>query len=334
MAVAAGVWYFTFGANMNSKTLERRGIAALASTRGSLPGFSLAFTYEGYDGVEPRFANIEPIDEQSSSGGGGGRGGSGGGSNHVVVQGVAHLLSAEHMLLLDKFEGAGQAYERFETTFVQGGGDGSGADDDGGPEAHRSSSSSSSSFAVQAYRALPSHAAARPGLPSRRYRQILADGAAENGLPAAYVRALLALPCFECECAGFALPAAPEGAPRVVLEDVRGHGYGGGGGGEAAAAVWVAMGGLVFDVSGGVAGRAMLQNMSGGDSTIYVLKMWATAFGTGVDAAIVEGVVSFERLALEQQGYVAAWARHLAARFPIVALLRPIKITNDTRDDG
>jgi hypothetical protein len=55
------VWYFTFGANMNAKTLASRGISPSQSIVGTLPSYYMAFTYDGYDLVEPRFTNIEPI---------------------------------------------------------------------------------------------------------------------------------------------------------------------------------------------------------------------------------------------------------------------------------
>ena len=61
------VWYFTYGANMNDNTLRSRGISPTLSLPGSLPGFHVAFTYNGYDLVEPRFANIEPIESTNQS---------------------------------------------------------------------------------------------------------------------------------------------------------------------------------------------------------------------------------------------------------------------------
>ena len=61
------VWYFTFGANMNDNTLRSRGLAPSCSLVGSLPGYRMTFTYNGYDLVEPCFANIELMSDASGS---------------------------------------------------------------------------------------------------------------------------------------------------------------------------------------------------------------------------------------------------------------------------
>ena len=143
------VWYFTFGANMHANTLARRGVGTVPeSLTGSLPDYRLAFTYEGYEGCESRFANIEPL------GGGGGVPVQG-----VPVQGVAHRLSQKQMKLLDGFEGEGSAYERIPVTFVAAAAEVDAEASDGGVAAQR--------FEVQAYVAMPSHTAP-PGLPSAR----------------------------------------------------------------------------------------------------------------------------------------------------------------------
>ena len=118
--------------------------------------------------------------------------------------------------------------------------------------------------------------------------------------------------------------------------------------------VWVAMGGLVFDVTTAVRhsgsnictvytrpayapclysifdghqarGRAMLRSMSGGDGTRVVLRMWLAAYGGGAgEAARLEATrtVGVEALPTAQREYVASWAHHLAARYPCVGVLR------------
>lgn len=298
---AQDVWYFTFGANMNAKTLERRGVGTvLQSLAGSLPGYRLAFTFEGYEGCEPRFANIEPL-----------------GEGGVPVQGVAHRLSRKQIKVLDGFEGEGSAYERITVAFVA-----AVVDDDVLGETTRPSAS----FEVQAYVAMPSHSVP-PGLPSKRYVKLLADGAAAHGLAAEYVAAIRAQPSFDC--AGIVMPQPPVGARDVSFAELQQHGY-------REKGVWVAMGGLVFDVTSQAHARAMLRNMSmsGGDGTRFVLRMWHAAYGGG-DAGEAEEVarleaahtVLVEALPIAQREYVASWAQHLVARYPCVGVLRETRAT-------
>ena len=108
------------------------------------------------------------------------------------------------------------------------------------------------------------------------------------------------------DCAGTLMPRAPAAAVEVALEELRRHAYTpprAAAGAEATPVapveaataataavgqtvpVWVAVGGLVFDVSSNVAGRAMLGSMSGGDGTAFVLRMWLAAFGDGPSGA-------------------------------------------------
>ena len=291
----ADVWYFTFGANMNAKTLERRGVGTvLQSLAGSLPDYRLAFTFEGYEGCEPRFANIEPL-----------------GEGGVPVQGVAHRLSRKQMKVLDGFEGEGSAYERITVAFVA-------AADDG--DVLGETTRPSAAFEVQAYVAMPSHTVP-PGLPSKRYVKLLADGAAAHGLAAEYVAAIRAQPSFDCE--GIVMPQPPVGARDVSFAELQQHGYRDKG-------VWVAMGGLVFDVTSQAHARAMLRNMSGGDGTRFVLRMWHAAYGEEAEeVARLEAAhsVLVEALPTAQREYVASWAQHLAARYPCVGVLRETRAT-------
>lgn len=76
---------------MNTSTLRSRGIYPSCSIAGYLQGYELTFTYDGYAGCEPRFANIEKFDVSDES--------------KVNVHGVAHKITAKELELLDEFEG-------------------------------------------------------------------------------------------------------------------------------------------------------------------------------------------------------------------------------------
>ena len=85
------VWYFTFGGNMNRATLARReGISPVQSLPGTLEGYQLAFNTQGFEGCEPRFASIEPLDPERG----------------VRVHGIAHRLRLRELKILDRYEGA------------------------------------------------------------------------------------------------------------------------------------------------------------------------------------------------------------------------------------
>ena len=321
------VWYFTFGGNMNVNTLKRRGIGHVhESVVGSLPGYQLAFTYEGYDGCEPRFANIEEM----PPGGGG-----------VAVQGVAHRLSRAQLAKLDVFEGAGAAYERISVEFVAAEAGSSKEEEEAGFKINRAAPRR---FVVQAYRALPSHTVA-PGLPSKRYVKLLADGAESHGLEPDYVAALRSLETYNCS--GTAMPAwlveamSLDELRSVSLDELQQHAYSpeNATAGAKAKPVWVAMGGLVFDVSAKVSGRAMLRSMSGGDGTAFVRRMWLAAFGEGPGAGLggtwtpkAGQVVRVAELPPEQREYVASWANHLAAHYRCVGVLREAFAAGDAEE--
>ena len=85
------VWYFTFGGNMNRATLARReGISPVQSLPGTLEGYQLVFNTQGFEGCEPRFASIEPLDPERG----------------VRVHGIAHRLRLRELKILDRYEGA------------------------------------------------------------------------------------------------------------------------------------------------------------------------------------------------------------------------------------
>lgn len=92
MSSDAELWYFAYGANMDSRTLvERRKIVPGASHRARLPGFELVFNQRGIPWIEPAFANIRSAENSQ-------------------VHGVAYLLTASQMEVLDALEGGG-AYD-------------------------------------------------------------------------------------------------------------------------------------------------------------------------------------------------------------------------------
>ena len=72
---------------------------------GQLVAHRLVFSYCGY-AAEPRFANIEPMEQSPAA--------TDVSSGSSTCHGVAHLISRGDLLLLDKFEGAGYSYERIE----------------------------------------------------------------------------------------------------------------------------------------------------------------------------------------------------------------------------
>ena len=85
------VWYFTFGGNMNRATLARReGISPVQSLPGTLEGYQLAFNTQGFEGCEPRFASVEPLEPERG----------------VRVHGIAHRLRLRELKILDRYEGA------------------------------------------------------------------------------------------------------------------------------------------------------------------------------------------------------------------------------------
>ena len=118
------------------------------------------------------------------------------------------------------------------------------------------------------------------------------------------------------------MPQPPVGARDVSFAELQQHGYRDKG-------VWVAMGGLVFDVTSQAHARAMLRNMSGGDGTRFVLRMWHAAYGEAEEVARLEAAhtVLVEALPTAQREYVASWVQHLAARYPCVGVLRETRAT-------
>ena len=271
------VWYFTFGGNMNRATLARReGISPVQSLPGTLEGFQLAFNTQGFDGCEPRFASIEPLDPVRG----------------VRVHGIAHRLTLRELRILDKYEGAagppggtlssGQrvmiAYNRVMANFT--------------PYASAAADAPAASYEVHTYIATQAKLVeAAP--PSRRYLDLIISGAAAIGLDETYLDWLRGHEAF---CAdGMAMPAVPEGAKArtVAFDELAAHSYA-----DSHAALvedgndqrgaWVAMGGQCFDATSLADEKTMIRNMCGQDGTAFVLRMRDAAYGDGVPARLSE----------------------------------------------
>lgn len=268
------VWYFTFGGNMNRATLARReGISPVQSLPGTLEGYQLAFNTQGFDGCEPRFASIEPLDPERG----------------VRVNGIAHRLRLRELKILDRYEGATGppgsmiGYNRVMARFT--------------PYASAAAEAPASSYEVHTYVATQAKLVeAAP--PSRRYLDLIIAGAAAIGLDEAYLEWLRGHDTF---CAdGMAMPQVPEAAKgrTITHAALAEHGANNG--------AWVAMGGQCFDASALVLEKAMVRNMCGQDGTAFVLRMRDAAYGDGVPARLSE-------LSAAQLAYVASWAAYLAS---------------------
>ena len=97
----ADPFYFAFGPSMSPTLLKKRGFLAIESFAGRLAGYQLAFTLMGYEGCEPRFANLMRHDPTNPSG--------------MQVHGIAHRLTRDDLERLDEFEGSG--FKRIEALF-------------------------------------------------------------------------------------------------------------------------------------------------------------------------------------------------------------------------
>ena len=299
---------------MSQRTLERRGVSSKKRCAGQLVAHRLVFSYCGYAGVEPRFANIEPMEQSPAA--------ADVSSGSSACHGVAHLISRGDLLLLDKFEGAGYSYERIEVKMKPYEKDKKVILDWKKTTQDLNNSEMLPDAMIHAfvYVAMESHRT-EPGLPSRRYLKILVDGAVANGLDAAYVEALRAQPAYDSRGTLFPTEAAPSDAPTLTFQQIADHGYvPRGNTDELKRAVWVHIGGLVFDVSDKAESRAMLRNMSGGmGATRFVCQMWSAAFGSPYlnESPCQDETNEDIRLSMlkgEVRDYVASWAQNLIAQ--------------------
>jgi gamma-glutamylcyclotransferase len=93
------LWYFAFGANMNSKIFRvRRGMHPTSVEPAQLHGYKLVFDHPGLPVVEPAFANVE---EDANS----------------TIHGVLYHMTRNEMALLNKMEGGG-AYKNLELEVI------------------------------------------------------------------------------------------------------------------------------------------------------------------------------------------------------------------------
>ena len=89
----AGLWYFAFGANMDTAIfVDRRGMSPASMEPAELPGYRLVFDQAGIPLIEPAFANIQAAPDD-------------------VVHGVLYRLTHDELAQLDRMEGGGDAYD-------------------------------------------------------------------------------------------------------------------------------------------------------------------------------------------------------------------------------
>lgn len=308
------VWYFSFGANLSQSTLKRRGISPTNSLPGRVPSHKLSFTNRGYEGVEPRFADIEIIT-----------------NNDPCVHGMAHEISEKEMLLLDKFEGEGIAYKRIKVLFEEYNTNKESNTSNGDDKL--SISIEPKTFEVFAYTSLPEHKLLQ-GNPSTRYMKLLID-ASKNKLDPTYCKNILGkIQCFDCK--GMQMPALSSPPQSFTRKELYQHVYSESSTSSSlsptappTAHVWVSIGGQIYDVSKNVHEREMLQHMatsSGG--TKFALSLWRSAYNSNSanvdnidDSAVEENIGMVDTLRQEEREYVAAWACHLAANYPFVGIV-------------
>jgi len=309
------MYYFSFGANMSPATLARRGISPILSMAGKVPGYKLSFTNRGYEGVEPRFADIEPIEALTN-----------GNANGIdvgeifCVNGVAHKITEQEMNMLDRFEGEGIAYKRITVLFE--------------PD-NKAFTEQTDGFEVFTYASLPEHKLV-PGLPSKRYIKLLVDGAKANQLNPDYCAHVLKQVKF-LDCKGTKMPSIPNTAKSISGKELEKHVFSASspspGSSNTTAPIvptWINMGGQIYDVSTNVNEREMLQHMAtppGG--TAFALRLWRSAYGSSTSSTSTTTSTSTgtsststtnNSLSVPEQEYVAAWANHLSSHYPFVGI--------------
>lgn len=293
------MYYFSFGANMSPATLARRGISPILSMAGKVPGYKLSFTNRGYEGVEPRFADIEPIEALPNEN-------ANGVGETFCVNGVAHKITKQEMNMLDRFEGEGIAYKRITVQFE--------------PD-NKAFTEQTDGFEVFTYASLPEHKLV-PGFPSKRYIKLLVDGAEANQLNPDYCAHVLKQVNF-LDCKGTKMPSIPNTAESFSGKELEKHVFSASspspGSSNTTAPIvptWINMGGQIYDVSTNVNEREMLQHMatpSGG--TAFALRLWRSAYGTTNTTNTTSSSMS-----IPEQEYVAAWANHLSSHYPFVGI--------------
>ncbi len=155
-------YYFGYGSNMSSRTLNRRNIHPASSVPAVLNGYRLAMNLKSAMApLEPTFANVE---KDSSVG--------------AAVHGVLHRVTQPNIEQLTREEGGGRSYQRMELPVVPYG---------GGPAIM------ASVFVLPDHRNdLRTEGGDVPC--SARYKGLLVHGARESGIAAEYLARLEALP--------------------------------------------------------------------------------------------------------------------------------------------
>lgn len=88
-ATGETVAYFAYGSNMNDRYLTRvRGVTRISSEIATLPGYSVQFNLDGFDGLEPSFANLSPEPD-------------------AVAYGIMHRLPSGEFDKISSSEGSG-----------------------------------------------------------------------------------------------------------------------------------------------------------------------------------------------------------------------------------
>lgn len=142
--------YFGYGSNLHLPALRVKGVRPIASARGRLPGWRLAFDVRHWFPHEGGMGNIRRTDDPADE-----------------VQGVVHTCDDAELASLDRMEAYGVGYDRIEVEVLT----------DAGP------------VRAQAYVGLPDFIDATR-LPTRRYLAILVKGAMAAGLDETYIRRL------------------------------------------------------------------------------------------------------------------------------------------------
>lgn len=291
-------WYFSFGPNMSQSFLAKDAIrmgrvSPTISIPGSLKGWELSFTMMGYEGCEPRFANLAES-----------RGSEGQHGSSMPVHGIAHRLSLHELSLLDLHEGAGHAFKRIEVTF----------------QPYGSASIPAQPIAVWAYVCTLTKLAT-PGLPSRRYLDLLVQSATKSQLATEYIKWLERRDAFEFDGAKMPHPSLEEQKRVISRAELTAKSYREpeNGKSDSLGPAWVALGGQIFDLNAHAVARApaasepMLRNLARRqDGTAFVLAVLARAYEDEVpptNAGLCQ--IDLAALSRRQHAYIATWATFL-----------------------
>ena len=161
------VLYFAYGSNMLTARMARRCPSARVFARAALPGYGIAFSKIGRDGTgkvtlvaSAGGPNAQAANEVAAS----------------LAHGVIYELSAADIEILDKIEGRGRGYHRFEAvaTILDG---------------KQSEGVCANRIGVTTYIAEPGFLDTRL-MPFDWYRDLVVAGAREHALPKPY-RAML-----------------------------------------------------------------------------------------------------------------------------------------------